>query len=162
MWQLPTTLPKVSWWMPFVFSSILLSEDNCDGWSSSQHLGAWVLEYSPGIRIWKEFGSLRTYWYRATLPGHLWAFTWSEKSSVCSKPSLTSLNVTLTDTETRRPQLQLSSWLLYLRKCFLSWKVSWLYEVGFRGLRMLSMGSSCEMAENGDILHSTVDKSKMC
>ena len=82
MWQLPTTLPKVSWWMPFVFSSILLSEDNCDGWSSSQHLGAWVLEYSPGIRIWKEFGSLRTYWHRATLPGHLWAFTW-EREEFC-------------------------------------------------------------------------------
>ena len=27
---------------------------------------------------------------------------------------------------------------------------------------MLSMESSCEMAENGDVLHFTVDNSKKC
>jgi len=32
--------------------------------------------------------------------------------------------------------------------------------VGFRGLRMLFIESSCEMAENGEVLHSTVEAQK--
>ena len=82
----------------------------------------------------------------------------SKNCSICLKPSLISLNVTLIPrAETEAIALVLIS---VPENMFSFMKVFWLYEVGFRGLRMLFIESSCEMAENGEVLHSTVEAQK--